>query len=107
LHPARLRERAQRRFGRRGLERRQLVERGGNGREMMNAVRRAQMLLDRRRVVVDLIREEDPSLIDEIAEPLDARLQELENTGKPRVPIAEELVSPETRRLEQRLDATR
>ena len=69
--------------------------------------RRAQMLVDRGRVVLDRVAEEQRALRGEIVEPLGARSQQLEHGEEPRVSIAEIVVVPQPGGFEPRLDADR
>src|SRR5712692_5239079 len=59
------------------------------------------------RVVLDLADKEKPRLRSEVADPLHARLQQLEHRKKPRMPISEVRVIPQTRGLKRWFDTLR
>ena len=99
FHAADLGRGAKRRFRGRRIECRQPGERRVERGEMRAHAIDPKVRGDSRRVILNSILEEKIAEYGEVAEPLRARLQQLEHRKKPRVPLAKIGVMPQTRRF--------
>ncbi len=96
LHAAGFRQPANRGLGCRRVERAKTAERLRERIEMRDGLRARQVLLHRRRVVLDVVREEGAGLVREIAEPARAWLQQVQHAVEPGALAAGQAVVPES-----------
>ncbi len=81
-------------LNRRGIEC-ELAQHPAERRQVVSRACRAQMLVHGGGIVIDPVDEEEPALLDEVAQPFRPRLEQLDHGEEPATPAVNQIVVPQ------------